>query len=278
MEAIAMNFAQKSRIRLVGALLVSLTLMTAAIAKNGNESKIDARADSVLKAMSAYMSTLTQFSVYSQRSTEAVLKSGPKVQFLNSGYLYIQRPDKLRADYHGDPMSPESVTTAEKRMPIDASLYYNGTSLILYKKNYPTYFWASVPAVLDSTITYAWDCLHLEAPAADLLMKNNYGVLMDGVTSGMYLGIASIDSVACYQLVFRKPDVDWQIWVDTGAAPLPHRYVITSNDIKGEPEFIVTFSQWNTKGPFPESLFTFTPPSGVTKTELKPDCKKERPR
>ncbi len=55
-----------------------------------------------------------------------------------------------------------------------------------------------------------------------------YKVLMEPVTEAMYLGTGVVDGVECDHLVFRTPDVDWQIWVALGDKPYPWKYVVTS--------------------------------------------------
>ena len=269
--------AAKNHLLFQGTLLVLFSIYgVTGGAENGKNSKVDARADSTLKAMSSYMSTLPQFSFLSTRTIETTLKSQQKIQYVNSGFVYVRRPDKLRADLQGDPMNPDSVTPLNRRVPLNASLFYNSGSLITYKKNYPAYATANVPAIIDSAIVYAEDCLHLSIPAAVLLYKDNYGALMNDVKSGVYLGQTMIDSFVCSHLAFRRSDTDWQIWIENGATPLPLRYVVTSRNKSDEPDFNVTFSQWNTTSTPPDSLFTFKPPQGVAPVNLQPTKCKEK--
>ena len=46
-----------------------------------------------------------------------------------------------------------------------------------------------------------------------------------------HIGRGVIDGVECEHLAFRNQDVDWQLWVQVGAKPIPCKYVITSKAV-----------------------------------------------
>ena len=108
------------------------------------------------------------------------------------------------------------------------------------------------------------------APAGDLLYRNAYDILMDGVTDGFVVGKAVIEGVLCDHLAFRAPHVDWQIWVQQGTQPLPRKIVITTRDLTNAPQFAVTVTKWNLKPTFGAQTFAFTPPAGVKKVDFLP--------
>jgi hypothetical protein len=93
---------------------------------------------------------------------------------------------------------------------------------------------------------------------------------MDGVTEGTVVGQAVIEGVVCDHLAFRAPDVDWQIWIQQGAQPLPRRILITTLDLPNAPQFAVTVTRWNLEPSFDAQTFTFTPQAGVKQIELLP--------
>ena len=55
----------------------------------------------------------------------------------------------------------------------------------------------------------------------DLLLTSSFDELMQGVIDGRHIGQGVIDGVECEHLAFRNADTDWQIWVETGARPIP---------------------------------------------------------
>jgi hypothetical protein len=108
------------------------------------------------------------------------------------------------------------------------------------------------------------------APFGDMVFKNAYDILMDGVTEGIVVGQAVIEGVVCDHLAFRAPDVDWQVWIQQGAQPLPRRIVITTLDLPNAPQFAVTVTRWDLEPTFDAQTFTFTPQAGVKQIELLP--------
>ena len=91
---------------------------------------------------------------------------------------------------------------------------------------------------------------------------------MDGVTEGLVVGEAIIEGVRCDHLAFRAPQVDWQIWIQKGAQPLPRKILITTLDLPNAPQFAVTVTQWNLTPKFDAKTFAFTPPAGVQKIDF----------
>src|SRR5258708_28355531 len=65
------------------------------------QSTIDPDAQGVLVAMSNYLGGLKTFSVEFFAADEIVTPEGQKLQFLNSGQIAAQRPDKLYARRQG---------------------------------------------------------------------------------------------------------------------------------------------------------------------------------
>ena len=58
---------------------------------------VEAKADAVLRAMTAAMAGLKQFSAQTENSLEVVTTDGPKIQFVAPATVTVSRPDKLRA-------------------------------------------------------------------------------------------------------------------------------------------------------------------------------------
>jgi hypothetical protein len=231
--------------------------------------KIDMKADSLLKAMSMYMASLQQFMVSTERTVEVTLKTGQKIQYANFGKIVMRRPNRLRVDFAGDPMNPMWIFPDSTRKPVDVSVYYNDSTLNIIERNRHEYATAKVPTTIDSMIDYAANCFDIEAPASDLLFIDSYKQMMDGVDTGMYVGMANIDSVVCHHLVFSNQDVDWQIWIANNGKPLPVQYMITSKKEKGSPDFEIKLSHWDVTSKIPDQTFVFSPPSDAKKTDFR---------
>ena len=71
----------------------------------------------------------------------------------------------------------------------------------------------------------------------------------------------------CDHYAFRQGKFDWQIWITTGAKPLPRKLVITHRADEARPQS-VSIIDWNLKPVFSASTFSFSPPKGATRIEI----------
>lgn len=245
--------------RQVAQLVGALALLAAAVLPGhalAQPTGIDPEAEKLLKASMTYLAAQKRFGVTVRTTIEAVLKTGQKLQFDNAGELLVQRPNKLRAERHGE--------------LVDQVFYYDGKSLTLYNPEQSYYATVDAPPTLEAMLDYARSKLDVIAPAGDLLYANAYETLMQDTTSGFVVGKSMIEGVRCDHLAFRNPDVDWQIWVQEGKQPLPRKFVITTKDVAGSPEFSIVMTKWNLAPKLSDRMFVFTPPKGAKKIEFLP--------
>lgn len=239
--------------RLAVALLSIGALPAAALAQPAG---IDPQATAILKRSLDYLAGLKAFSVDTTSTIEMVLTSGQKIQFDNAAVASVQRPDKLVARRKGD--------------LVNQSFYYDGKNLSLYNPDQKVYATVAAPNTLEAMIDFARDSLDIIVPAGDLLYRNALELLTADVQSGFVVGKGVVGGVRCDHLAFRNADVDWQIWIQEGAKPLPRKYVITSTQVAGAPQFAVLAS-WNTAPKFADGTFVFAPAKGAQRIDfLKP--------
>ena len=234
--------------------LVAVSVFSLAVL--AQPSGLDPEAQRLLKASTDFLASQKQFSVDTRNTLEVVLKSGQKIEFNHTGRQSVQRPNKLRAERTGDLVSQVFV--------------YDGQSLTLHNPQDKAYAQVAAPATLEGMLDFARDKLDIVAPAGDLLFKNTYDILMDGVTDGFVVGKAVVEGVRCDHLAFRAPHVDLQIWIQEGAQPLPRRMIITTRDLPNAPQFAVTISKWNLQPKFDDKTFRFTAPTGAKRVEFLP--------
>jgi hypothetical protein len=225
--------------------------------------KIDPEADQILRKMSDFLSKQQKLSFVADHQTEAVLKSGQKIEFDAESQVKAERPNKIRSDRKGE-------------VAKDMSLYYDGKSISLYGRGINYYATTPAPATMDKAIDFARTKLDLEAPAADLLYSNPYQALTEDTVSGMVVGKATIDGKPAYHLAFRGNMTDWQIWIADGDKPLPLKYVITSKKVTKSPEFAVELHDWDLSPQFAPDTFTFSPPQGSSRIEFAGTAEKHK--
>ena len=226
------------------------------VAVQAQPTGIDAEAQRLLKASTDFLASQQRFSADTRNTLEVVLKSGQKIEFNHTARVSVQRPNKLRAERSGDLVHQLFV--------------YDGKTLTLYNPKDKAFAQVAAPDTLEEMLDFARTKLDIVAPAGDLLYKNAYDILMDGVTDGIVIGKAVIEGVVCDHLAFRAPDVDWQIWIQEGPQPLPRKMVITTLDLPNAPQFSVTVTEWNLKPTFDAQTFTFTPLTGVKQVDFLP--------
>jgi hypothetical protein len=234
--------------------IVALAVVSAAA--QAQSASIAPEAKQILKAATDFLASQQRFTADTRNTLEIVLKSGQKIEFNSTGRQSVQRPNKLRSERSGD--------------LVEQLFVYDGKSLTLYQPQEKVYAQVAAPGTLEEMLDFAREKYDVVAPFGDMIFKNAYDILMDGVTDGIVVGKAVIEGVVCDHLAFRAPDVDWQIWIQEGAQPLPRRIVITTLDLPNAPQFAVTVTRWNLEPAFDAGTFTFTPQEGVKQIELQP--------
>jgi hypothetical protein len=242
-----------SRSLLAGVALAGACLAHSAWAQPAG---VEAKADTVLRAMTTYMAGLKRFSLRTENSLEVVTAEGQKIQFVAPAALTVSRPNKLMAERRGD--------------IVDQAFFYDGKTLTLFNPGTRHYATVPAPDTIDAMLEFATNKLDVIAPGTDLIDTRAYDKLMQDVKSGVYVGMAVIGGQRCHHLAYRGAEVDWQLWVREGAQPLPCRYVITSKGIAGAPQFTLQVVNVNTKPVIAADKFRFVPPKGARAVEFLP--------
>jgi hypothetical protein len=232
----------------------TLALAAWMLAAQSQPAGIDPMAQRLLKASTDFVASQQKFNVDTRNSLEVVLKNGQKIEFNHTTRQSVQRPDKLRSERTGDLVNQVFI--------------YDGKSLTLNNLTDKVYSRVEAPDTLEGMLDFARSKLGVVAPASDLIYRNAYEVLMDGVTDGMVVGKAVIEGVRCDHLAFRAPNVDWQIWIQEGAQPLPRRIVLTTRDLTNAPQFAVTITKWNLKPTFDAKTFAFSAPANAREVDF----------
>ena len=215
---------------------------------------IDPQAEKLLRRMSDYVAGLQKFTVKAESSLEIVLTSGQKLQFDSPGTFTVSRPNKLLAHRKGD--------------IVDQEFFYDGKTLTLYNPKENLYATTAAPPTLEEMLDFAREKLDIVAPAADLVYKNAAEKLLKEASSGFVVGPSVVAGVKSTHLAFRGAEVDWQIWIEDGAKPLPRKFVLTSKKVAGEPQFTVVIRSWDLAPKLTDQMFTFKPPKSAKKIEF----------
>jgi hypothetical protein len=213
----------------------------------------ETNAQALLKAMSDYLGAQKAISFEYDSNLEVVTKENQKLGLASSGTLTLNRPDKLHATRIGGFANVEFV--------------FDGKTVTLLGKNANAYAQVEAPGTIDQLVDVLRDKYGRPVPAADLLMSNVYDQLLPPVVDTKDLGSGVIGGVECDHLAFRTKEVDWQIWIAQGSRPYPCRYVITSQEVAGSPQYTIDVRQWKTGSEVASDAFNLNVPPGAKKLE-----------
>jgi hypothetical protein len=147
-------------------------------------------------------------------------------------------------------------------------LLSDGTNVTIVDLGSGSYSQLKSPGTVDGMIDMIRKDYGLDMPGADLLLTNSYNELMDGVIEAKHIGVGIVDGVECEHLAFRNADTDWQLWVRSGASPLPCKYVITSKTMAAAPNYTVRFRNWTSGKAASATAFNFTPATDAKRVEF----------
>jgi hypothetical protein len=244
------EFSRKIFRSLLAAACVMMTMtmfITGALAeKNGDAIK-------TMKAMSDYIASQKTLSVTFDSDVEVITSELQKIQFTSSGHVQLSRPDKLHATRTGG--------------YTDVEVVFDGKMLTVNGKDKNVFAQLDSPGSVDQLIGMLRDKYSVAAPGGDLLLSRSFDEMMMDVIDAKDVGRGVVDGVECEHLAFRNVDTDWQIWIELGARPIPHKYVITSKAVTGMPQYTLRIKEWRTD--VSAEAFAFKPAQGAKKVALE---------
>jgi hypothetical protein len=229
------------------ALATAVVVFTAQAARAGD-------AEALLKGMTDYTAAQTSISASFDSDIEIVTPELEKIQFTSSGKLQLSRPDKLRVTRTGG--------------YTDIQLVYDGKTVSISGNNAKVYVQADLAGTVDQLVDLMQAKSGAAMPGMDLLLTHSFEELMSNVTQARHIGQGVVDGVECEHLAFRGGDTDWQLWIESGAKPVPRKYVITSKAVAGAPQYTLRLKDWKTDAVADADTFVFKPPAGATKVDL----------
>jgi hypothetical protein len=244
----------------LASVIAASALLAAPLAQAQTAAAAEApvRDAAVLKRMAevgAYLRAQKHFAVKAEAVIDEVLLSGQKLQFTNTIDYQVSSPDKLR------------VSTRSDRKHRD--YYFDGKTLTQVAPRNGYYASVPLPGTIAEGMIAVAQRYDIEIPLSDLFLWGTPRGGLDDVTSALFVGPARIGGVDADHFALRQPGVDWQVWVERGARPLPLKVVITTTDDPAQPQYAATL-KWDLKASPAASVFTYVPAKGAHRIELKP--------
>jgi hypothetical protein len=214
----------------------------------------DPEAIKTLESMAAYLRTLEAFQVRSETSRDEVLDDGQNVTFGGVVDVLVERPNRVRAE-----------VTSDKQQRLYLS---DGTDFTIWARRVNYYASIPAPRTLRSLADTLADKYNLEIPLADLFYWGERKDT-DDIVGAIDIGASQVDGVTCEHYAFRQEGVDWQVWIQQGAHPLPRKLIITTTTDPARPQFRSVMT-WNLAPSYNDAAFTFVPPRDAKRITLAP--------
>jgi TonB family protein len=260
------EITMKNRVCSLTTFLLALSLgftQTTFSDSQKDSSKIDPKAEQVVRELSEYLRGLKSFRVDITTSVKTKAQ-GMNMEMKSSRSLAVRRPDRFAL------VPKEGVE--------GATVICDGKKVYTYLPEVRKYTVQEAPKALDSIMMLQMEGTGVgsdDVSIGSLLRSNPYEVIMKGVIQGQYLGMEEIDGVECHHLKFFEREIDWEMWVEVGDKPLIKRNVpdisktLAKNaDLKGMGvEASVTFTNWAVNVDLPDDQFVFTPPASAKKVD-----------
>jgi hypothetical protein len=133
----------------------------------------------------------------------------------------------------------------------------------LYNPSAKVYATEKAPDTIEGMINFARETVGILLPAADLLYRNAFPLLMQGVSLAVVVGKPVIGGVTYDHLLFSRPGVDFQLWIREGKQPWPARYIVTETGTPALLSISTVMKDWNIAPAVDDAKFKFAPPKGA---------------
>lgn len=230
--------------RLALPILCALTMLGGA-AQAADKATVDPQAIAALDKMGAYLRTLKSFELKTDTLSDSVLDNGQKVQFAGNTDYKVRRPNGF------------VVTVSDDRRV--RQFIYDGKTFTVFSPRMGYYASAPAKPTIREVLATAYDKFGIELPLGDLFRWGTPDDHHDDITSGVVVGYAKLGGVDADQYAFREGDIDWQIWIQRGAKPLPLKVVITDTSDDAMPAYGAVL-HWAPQASFNDATFAFKPP------------------
>jgi hypothetical protein len=197
-----------------------------------------------LQKMGTQLRNLQAFAVKAQTTTDDALASGQKIQYSSVVNLKVRRPDRLRVDVAGD--------RRNERM------YYDGKTFTAFSERQGYYAQFDAPPTLNELKPVLEKRYGIDMPLADLFYWGTEQDATSAIKSGTLVGTSVVNGVSCDHYAIHQADIDWEIWIEQGAHPLPRKMVITTTTERVLPQHTMVLD-WDLSPRLTDDLFTFSP-------------------
>ncbi|MGY6275756.1 DUF2092 domain-containing protein [Methylomonas sp. MgM2] len=216
---------------------------------------IEPEAIKALDDMGGYLRSLKAFRVHSENSRDEILDYGQKIMVDNQSVMTVQGDDHLH------------IANKNAFKDIDQQFFFNGQTFTIYGNKNKFYASFEAPGSIRQLLDEAWNQFGIEIPLADLFRWGKDKDVEADILAATYLGPDEVNGKSCNHYAYRNKDVDWQLWIENDATPLPLKLVITNTLDPTLPQFI-SMMKWELNPRIKSNIFTYVPTKDAQKIEF----------
>jgi FixJ family two-component response regulator len=200
---------------------------------------LDPEALAALRRMAGCVGSLPTFALRGRTSTELVLDDGQKIRVDSALAVQVRAPGRAHVDVVIDRRTRPA--TADGHAFAFQGRQARCAARVLAAE--------SLHALVERLRAGSGADLSLRELLA--LAAGPAGNPSSGALEGaLVIGPASIRGTPCEQYAFRQAALDWQVWIQHGARPLPRRIALTVTDDPARPQHCVDL-EWSIEARLP---------------------------
>ena len=206
----------------------------------------------LLMRMARFLAQAPRFSVSMASNYDAVQSDGEKIEFGERRKVTLERPAQLRVE-------------TERSDGSQGGLAFTGKEILLVDLTNRVYATEPQRGGIDDSVVHLISDLGVRLPLALLLTTTLPSEFERRIRSVDYVEKTNVLGVPAHHLAARGDKVDFQIWIEDGAQPVPLRVVITYRDEPGQPQFRAALVDWNFAPAITAATFAPQMPAGATR-------------
>jgi hypothetical protein len=216
----------------------------------------------ILMRMADYLAKAPGFEVTVKSNYDAIQEDGQRIEFGERRKVVLDRPNHLRME-------------TERSDGEQSVVAFDGQWLTIYRPEENIYARVEKPGTVDELMVYMAKDLQMILPLGRMLLSQFPQQLKKLVTDVGYVEENGLFDMPTDHLAIRTDQVDVQMWIAQGDAPLLQRVVITYKNAPGEPQFRADFANWTMSPAVDGGTFALVPPASAEQVPLlKPVRKK----
>jgi len=240
----------------IGVLLLANALASVPVrAQKPKAGPMDVKAMQILQGMSDYLAGAKTLSFRARTLFDEVRKSGIKIKSASTVQVVMQRPNSFRVLTITDNGSARSS-------------WFDGSKLTILMRDTNQFMKLDYKGSIDGLLDELIEKHEFQLPLADLAYSDIAKNFKENLVSAEYLGIKLVNGIKCDHLSFESTGVDWQIWVEADATPVPRRFAISYVNDAEKPEFLASLSRWSIDGKAVDDQFKASIPESAKKVSF----------